>query len=329
VKGPGRLSSTRHSDLALAAAGLALSPACAAGFVLAVTTVVANRKHAALVLGFTSLLLGSPASAQPPGLSPPGGSAPPQHAVPPIPYGLPSPLPTIPPPSRNAPMEPTVGFSMWNGKFTARVDADGSIHFDDGDGGVFVGVDPIVGLFALLSFDTSDSAMRAAREDPYLAEKLRIMELTREERWEMRRRHDVVVMQRALDDLPRYLDAVWRQRRWSAPERRRVLFALWDEAAEDGNELMREGGAEARRLIEEFIAYRIPPGSRDGFRTHELVRLNRIRHSRQSFAPYTTVAHRRALAERLARAATDSAAERAASNSAAPVLVAMRGFWIR
>ena len=38
---------------------------------------------------------------------------------------------------------------------------------------------------------------------------------------------------------------------------------------------------------------------------------------------------RRALAERLAQAATDSAAERAASNTAAPVLVAMRSFWIR
>lgn len=329
MKGPGALLSARHSDLAPAAARLALSAACAAGSLIAVTPVVANRKRV-VVLGFTSLLLGSaPAAAQPPGLSPPGGSSPPQHAVPPIPYALPSPLPTIPPPSRNAPMEPTIGFSMWNGKFTARVDPDGSIHFDDGDGGVFVGVDPIVGLFALLSFDTSDSAMRAAREDPYLAEKLRIMELTREERHEMRRRHDVVVMQRALDDLPRYLDAVWRQRRWSAQDRRRVLFALWDEAAEDGNELLRQGGAEARRLIEEFIAYRIPPGSRDRFRTHELVRFNRVRQSRQAFAPYRAVARRRALVERLTRAATDSAAERTASSAAAPVLVAMRSFWIR
>ena len=94
------------------AAALALSPACAAGFLLAVTPVVANRKRVAII-GLFSLLLGSaPAAAQPPGLSPPGGSSPPQHAVPPIPYAMPSPLPTIPPPSRNAPMEPTIGFSM-------------------------------------------------------------------------------------------------------------------------------------------------------------------------------------------------------------------------
>ena len=316
--------SGRHSESRATAAALALSPACAPGVLLAVTPVVANRKRV-VILGFTSLLLGSSPAAAQPGLSPPGGSAPPQHAVPPIPYALPSPLPTIPPPSRNAPMEPTIGFAIGTGNFTARVDPDGSIHFDDESGGFFAGVDPIVGLFALLSFDASDSAMRAAREDPYLAEKLRVMELTREERHEMRRLHDQVVMQRALDDLPRYLDAVWRQRRWSAPERRRVLFALWDEAAEDGNELLRAGGAEARRLIEEFIAYRIPPGSREGFRTHELVRLNRIRQSRQAFAPYTAVVRRHARAERVARASTDSSRD----SAAAPVLVAMRSFWIR
>jgi hypothetical protein len=94
-----------------------------------------------------------------------------------------------------------------------------------------------------------------------------------------------------------------------------VLFALWDEAAEDGNEFLRAGGAEARRLIEEFIAYRLPPGSREGFRAHELVRLNRIRHSRQSFAPYAVVATRRAAAR--------------AALAAAPALVAMRSFSIR
>ncbi len=320
------MSSGRHSEPRARAAALALSPGCAPGSLLAVTPVVAIRKRV-VVLGFTSLLLGSSlAAAQPPGLSPPGGNPPPQHAVPPIPYALPSPLPTIPPPSRNAPMEPTIGFAIGTGNFTARVDPDGSIHFDDESGGFFAGVDPIIGLFALLSFDASDSAMRAAREDPYLAEKLRVMELTREERYEMRRLHDQVVMQRALDDLPRYLDAVWLQRRWSPQERRRVLFALWDESAEDGNELLRAGGAEARRLIEEFIAYRIPPGSRDGFRTHELVRLNRIRQSRQAFAPYTAVAHRRErAAERLARVSADSARD----SAAAPVLVAMRSFWIR
>jgi hypothetical protein len=276
---------------------------------------VANRKLAG-VLALTSLVMAvAPAAAQPPGLSPPGGYVAPQHAIPPVPYSIPSPMPTLPPPSRNAPVEPTMGFAIGTPNVTAVIEPDGTIRFDDDDAGFWAGADPIVGLAALVSFDATDGAMRAAREDPYLHEKLRIIEDTREERMTMRALHDEMVMQRALDDLPRYLDAVWHQRDWSPAMRRRVLFALWDEAAEDGNEFLRAGGAEARRLIEEFIAYRIPPGSRDGFRAHELVRLNRIRDSRQTFDPYAAVA-------------TRSAAARAAL-AAAPALVALRSFSIR
>jgi hypothetical protein len=257
---------------------------------------VATRKRTVAVASFALLLPVSLAFAQPPGLVPPGGHLPTQHAVPPIPYALPSPMPTLPPPSRNAPLEPTIGFGLGTGKFRADVHADGSIHFESESGGAWAGFDPVAGLIALVTFDTTDSAMRAVREDPYLAEKLRLMEDTFADRVAMRRAWDEVVMQRALDDLPRYLDSVWRQRAWSPDVRRRVLFALWDEAAEDGdgNQLVADGGTEARRLIEEFIAYRIPPASRDGFRTHELVRLNRMRQSRQAFAPYAAVADRRA-----------------------------------
>ncbi|HWM88965.1 MAG TPA: hypothetical protein VNO33_24105 [Kofleriaceae bacterium] len=263
------------------------------------------KRARVLLLASLSLVAASPAVAQPPGLTPPGGHLPQHHAVPPLPQVYPSPLPSLPPPSRNAPVEPTIGFAIGTGRVTAIVGPDGSIDFGERRGGLWAGVDPVVGMLALIQFDTTDSAMRAAREDPYLPEKLRIMEETREERMAMRRAHDVVVMQRALDDLPRYLDAVWRQRRWSPQERRRILFALWDEAAEDGNALLREGGAHARRLIEEFIAYRIPPGSRYAFRASELTRFNRIRQSRRAFAPYR--APSRVAAPGLARAALPSA----------------------
>jgi hypothetical protein len=281
---------------------------------------VANRKLAGILALIALLMAAPPVAAQPPGLTPPGltppgGHVPPQHAIPPVPYALPSPMPTLPPPSRNAPVEPTIGFAIGTPNVIAVIEPDGSIHFDDERVGFWAGADPIVGLAALISFDTTDGAMRAARQDPYLHEKLRIIEATREERMNMRMLHDEMVMQRALDDLPRYLDAVWRQRHWSPEVRRRLLFALWDEAAEDGNEFLRAGGAEARRLIEEFIAYRLPPGTRDGFRARELVRLNRIRDSRQTFDPYAAVATRSAAA--------------CALLAAEPALVAMRSFSIR
>jgi hypothetical protein len=93
-------------------------------------------------------------------------------------------------------------------------------------------------------------------------------------------------MRRALDDLPVYLEAVWQQTAWSPAVRRRVLFALWDETAEEGNALLVAGGAEARATIEHFIARRIPPGHRHAFTQGELSELNRMRTSRHAFAPY-------------------------------------------
>lgn len=227
-------------------------------------------------------LIGSEAGAQPPGLTPRTGHLPAHHAVAPAPELFPTPLPGLPPPSRNAPVEATIGFQLIATTFTAHVGPDGAIDFGDGRLGLWAGGDPVAGLVALIQFDGD----AWAGNDPYLAEKLKVMESTRAERREMRRAHDVMVMQRALDDLPRYLEAVWSRPGWSASTRRELLFALWDEAAEDGNELLRQGGAEARRIIEQYVARRLPPGSRHAFGGAELARLNRSRHSRQEFAPY-------------------------------------------
>jgi len=239
-------------------------------------------------LGAAALTLAAArASAQPPGLTPSTGHLPSHHAVPPVPEFFASPMPTLPPPSRAEPADSTIGFRVHMPGFTAKVKPDGSLHFDDRHVGfAWLGADSQGGIGFAIQFDVTDMVMRAYGQDPYLPQKLRIMDETREERWAMRRDHDQVVMRRALDDLPRYLDAVWNQRRWSPEARRQLLFALWDEAAEDGNQFLRESGAEARRLIEEFIAHRLPPGSRYAFRAGELARLNRGRQSRQRFSPY-------------------------------------------
>ncbi len=223
-----------------------------------------------------------PALAQAPGQTPPlGMSTSEYHAVPPLPEVFPSPRPTLPPPARAGETGGQIGAVIDHHGFVAVIGEDGSIDFVDQHfgGGAMV-------LLAWLSFDATDEAMRAAREDPYLAEKLRFMDATRPERMAVRRRHDRVVMRRALDDLPAYLDAVWRQTAWTPATRRRILFALWDEAAEQGNSLLVAGGAEARATIERFIAETIPPSSRHAFTGGELAELNRIRTSRHAFAPY-------------------------------------------
>jgi hypothetical protein len=213
------------------------------------------------------------AGAQAPGQTSPLAA----RAVPPLPENIPSPRPTLPPPEGREQLAVVID----NGGFSAVIGEDGSIGFVEHSLGG--GAMP---LLAWLSFDATDIVMRAAGEDPYLAEKLRIMDGTREERMAVRRRHDRVVMRRALDDLPAYLDAVWQESAWTPATRRRILFALWDEAAEEGNALLVAGGAEARATIERFIAETIPPGSRHAFTGGELAELNRIRSSRHAFAPY-------------------------------------------
>lgn len=243
---------------------------------------MAFPRHLRLVGLVALTLTWSVARAQPPGLTPRTGHLPAHHAVPAAPELFPTPLPGLPPPSRNAPVEATVGFQLVATTFTANVGPDGSIDFGEGRAGFWAGSDPVAGLVALIQFDGDGWA----GDDPYLPEKLKVMESTRAERWEMRRAHDAMVMQRALDDLPRYLEAVWSRPGWSAEARRQLLFALWDEAAEEGNELLRQGGREARRIIEEYVAWRLPPGSRHAFGGAELERLNRARQSRQEFAPY-------------------------------------------
>ncbi|HLU67530.1 MAG TPA: hypothetical protein VKZ63_14710 [Kofleriaceae bacterium] len=258
-------------------------------------------RRAVLALPIALLLVGAaaaPAAAQAPGQTPPLGTASSEyHAVPPLPRVYPSPMPSAPPPARVSGEIGDPGgwaYQVGGRGWSASIGEDGRIHFDDESLGAGAGASPLYGLLAWLQFDTTDAIMRAARQDPYLAAKLAAMDETRPQRMELRARHDRLVMDRALAHLPAYLAAVWREAAWSPAERRRILFALWDEAAEDGNELLRAGGAEARCIIERFIAQELPPGSRHAFAPAELAALNRIRSSRQPFAPYE--AARRAMA---------------------------------
>ena len=258
-----------------------------------------------------ALLLAAPgaALAQAPGQTQPGenpiaGSR--YHAVPALPEVYPSPMPSLPPPSRAGETGGQIGVVLNQGGFSAVLGEDGSIDFVDHHfgGGAMV-------LLAFLTFDVTDGLMRGADQDPYLAQKLRIMDATRGERMAVREQHDRVVMRRALDDLPVYLEAVWQQTAWTPETRRRILFALWDEAAEEGNELLVAGGAEARATIERFIAGRIPPGHRHAFSRGELAELNRVRTSRHAFAPYEAPRARPPAGEPVAAAPLVAAALRA------------------
>lgn len=170
--------------------------------------------------------------------------------------------------------------------FEARISLDGRVSFRDklpisGDGFVT----PIFAM-AFGAFDVTDVAMRAAGQDPYQYHKARFLEQTFEARARLRMSHDRAVMARALRTLPDYLEAVWDYQAWDPNLRKRVLFALWDECAERGNDFIIRGGAEARAVIERYIRAELPAGGPHGFTDAEIAALNRIRSSKARFAPY-------------------------------------------
>jgi hypothetical protein len=164
-------------------------------------------------------------------------------------------------------------------RFTARVERDGRIRFRDKGN---VQLEGGLGL----SFDVTDAVMRAIGQDPYQSEKLRIMDRTRETRAGMARVDREDRLRTALRKLPAELERVWSHGLWTPAQRRRALFALWDEAAEDGDPDLVRAGDEARATVLAFIARRLPEGSPDAFTAEELAALNRVRRSRRPFAPY-------------------------------------------
>jgi hypothetical protein len=117
-------------------------------------------------------------------------------------------------------------------------------------------------------------------EDPYQYDKLKLLEQTRPARMEMRAEYNRMVMKKALQGLPHHLDRVWRDPTRSTEQRKDVLFALWDECADN------QGGRSARAAIEHFVAIELPVGSRNEFSVADLSRYNAERESREAFAPY-------------------------------------------
>ncbi len=124
--------------------------------------------------------------------------------------------------------------------------------------------------------DLTDEIMRAIGQDPYAREKARFLSSTFEFRMRLAveaRKQDVWS---ALDRLPERLDQLWADERYSARERRRMLYELWSEM--DGSPDGQQGAA----AIVGFIRRRLPCGSASGYTAEELAAFQRL-HPERSF----------------------------------------------
>jgi hypothetical protein len=113
-------------------------------------------------------------------------------------------------------------------------------------------------------FDLSDEIMRGLGKDPNALDKARFLSATFEFRMQLAIAQRKRQMREALDDLPRLLDDLWADGRYSARERRRILYELWYETDKTPE------GDRAAKTIDGFIRRRLPCGGVDGYTPGEL-----------------------------------------------------------
>ncbi|MCA9616791.1 MAG: hypothetical protein KC586_28725 [Myxococcales bacterium] len=174
------------------------------------------------------------------------------------------------------------GGYTWRGTgFTARIEPDGSVSFEDlppirfdGPGG------PEGSLGVGFRFDLTEGAERRHGNDPYYADRTWFLRETEEVRDRLARRHAEELDRRQLTRLRGRIEALVDDTSRPLDARHRAVFALWDDFEED------EVGRRARRTLVGFVRERWPRGSADAFTDAELTRLNAGRVSTEPFAPY-------------------------------------------
>ncbi len=190
-------------------------------------------------------------------------------------------LPPAPPPS--APyteLRPQAGggYVSKHRSFTARIEHDGTIEFED----------HIAGYTGLgFWFDVTDTVMAIGGDDAYAAAKRRVLEDTRDLRVAMAAEACEERLDETLYALKSDLEGIWTDPKLSTDAKRRMIFQLWDDCAEEGEASVVAHGRMARITIVEFVKKALPAGSPFAYTRDELVALNERRASKAPFEPYT------------------------------------------
>src|SRR5579863_6300636 len=149
-------------------------------------------------------------------------------------------------------------------QFSAAVAVDGTVTFHDHR----VRYSP---RDAMLSFDLSDEFARELSHGTlYPHEKANFLAATFGRRTTMAAKAYSLRTRRALEDIPRRLDALWADTRYRRRERRRVIFLLWEEIDTSTAE-----ERSADRIIEGWIREHLPLGSSDAYSKAELEAFSR------------------------------------------------------
>jgi hypothetical protein len=110
--------------------------------------------------------------------------------------------------------------------------------------------------------------------------KARFIEQTRALRNELAAKYERQGAARANMTVHREFLRVLRDDALHPREKRAVIFALWNDCAED------DAGTQAQHAIERFIREHMPQGSALGYPAEELLAFNARRAGSRAFAPY-------------------------------------------
>jgi len=168
------------------------------------------------------------------------------------------------------------------GGVTAQVEADGTLRFHDSKN---LGYDARAWSGR---FDVTDALMRKRGQDPYASIKRQLADETREQRICMGKQAQEKRQREALVELSARVRQIARRTDLPLPERRQIVFELWDECLEGPGDPSLDYGGMARAIVLSVIRDVFPAGSELAYQPAELLALNRRRSSHEPFAPYET-----------------------------------------
>ncbi len=191
----------------------------------------------------------------------------------------------------SSPWSPTGGGSMRADKepFHAEIRSDGRIEFRDRPNvqieGIKISEEYLIPVIAG-RFDVTDAIMASLGETLYPYRKRKLMDESREMRAGMAKADHEYQLKKALKNYNRHLRWLWKQETLTIRDRKKALFALWDECAEEGSASVLATARSVRAKTIAFVRKKLPKGSRHSYSTAELNALNDRRQSSEYFLPY-------------------------------------------
>jgi len=165
-------------------------------------------------------------------------------------------------------------YSFRGPSFSAVIDPEGRVRFDDRHGGWSPWV-PFGG-----TFDLNTMAERAAGNDPHASERRWFMERTADLRERLEKQRHARLAALTPEQIQRHLARLFANSRVPVIQRKQEVLRLWDALGEAADP------AGARREVLTFVNERCPLGSACAFQSTELADFNEGRTPRDRFTPY-------------------------------------------